>query len=228
MARLILLEDEPFLLDELSGYLRTQGHQVSVADSLATFRQRWAEAPHDLAIVDLGLPDGEGLDLVAELRRGHKEIGIIILTARAQSLSRIQGFDTGADHYLAKPVRLAELQAVVNALARRVAPWALPEVWVLNPVRLELLGPSGLAVPLSQQDCRLLCLLVSSVGRTVSRRRIITGLGEDYLTYDQRRLDSQLRRLRQKVRRHTGRELPVTTVHSVGYVFAGIARLQEG
>ncbi len=225
MARLILLEDEPFLLEEMARYLRTQGHEVSATDTLAAFRQRWSEAVHDVAIVDLGLPDGEGLDLVAELRHGHSAVGIIILTARAQSLSRIQGFDTGADHYIAKPVRLAELQAVVNALSRRIMPSAPSEAWALDPVRMQLLCPGGLAAPLSLQDCQLLQVLIGNAGQTVRRRRVILGLGEDYLSFDQRRLDSHLRRLRQKVRRCTGRELPVTTVHGVGYVFAAEGHL---
>ncbi|MBV8621064.1 MAG: helix-turn-helix domain-containing protein [Curvibacter sp.] len=71
----------------------------------------------------------------------------------------------------------------------------------------------------------MLRTLMATAGHPVSRRRVIEGLGEDFLEYDQRRLDSQLRRLRQKVRREAGRELPINTIHSRGYVFAALGAL---
>lgn len=224
MTKLILLEDEAILREEVAEYLGDYGYQVAATGDIAGFWQAFARNNYRLAIIDLGLPDGDGMELIADLRRGDRSIGVIVLTAR--SGSRAAGLDIGADHYLSKPMRLNELLATVNALARRLGADAAQEHWTLDATRRELAAPDGTVTPLSAQDYLVLRALMDGHGRPIDRRRIVAALGEDYLAYDQRRLDTQMRRLRQKVKEHSGHELPVNTVHGVGYQFSAPALIK--
>jgi DNA-binding response OmpR family regulator len=220
MARLILLEDERILRDELAEFFTTHGHPVTVVGDLAEFKRHWTPRTFDIAILDLGLPDGNGMDLIAQLRTDGQNLGLIVLTARAQSQDIVDGLATGADHYVTKPFRLNELLATVNALARRLGRDSFNERWTLDTIRREITSPEGVRLALSAQDYTVLRALVDGQGRPVSRRQIVSALGEDFLAYDQRRLDTQMRRLRLKISERTGRELPVNTVHGVSYLFA--------
>ncbi|MFY8103377.1 MAG: response regulator transcription factor, partial [Ramlibacter sp.] len=122
MAHILLLDDEGELREEVGDFLRAAGHVVDEAGSIRQFRQYVPGRSYDVLIVDRALPDGEGLELVAELRGEGVRSGIVLFTARDASRDRITGYESGADHYLTKPIRLDELAAVVGALARRVAP----------------------------------------------------------------------------------------------------------
>jgi DNA-binding response OmpR family regulator len=218
MAHLLLLEDEAELREELVDFLVAQGHIVSEAGNINAFQNRIADprTPVDIAIIDRGLPDGDGLDLVASLRRQRADIGLVMFTARATSHDKVLGFSLGADHYLTKPVRLDELAAVVNALQRRLP---APSSWRLRIGAHRLALPSGIDVPLTSLEFVFLKTMAEGQGQPVSRKRIVAAFGDDYLTYDQRRLDSMVRRLRQKVLHETSVVLPVNTYHGVGYGF---------
>lgn len=217
MAFLILLEDEQVLREELGDFLATAGHQVDSAGTLAQFRRGFDPRRHQIAIVDLGLPDGNGMDLVAELRAAHKQLGIIVLTARGAIEEKLNGLSGGADHYLAKTVDLAELAATVTALARRLDVQAQP-TWVLQGSPRQLVPPGGRPIALSGQDHAVLLALASG-GDCVTREAIVTALGGDFFQYDQRRMDTQMRRLRRKVEAACGMSLPVTTLRGIGYRF---------
>lgn len=217
MAHLILLEDEPVLREELTDFFQTCGHVVSSVASLAEFQATFNAAVHRLAIVDLGLGDGDGLDLIARLRDDGHRLGIIVLTARGALEDKVAGLMQGADHYLSKTVDLEELAAVVDALARRLALESTPR-WTLQGAPRRLTPPGFAAIPLSEQDFIVLHTLAAG-GRCVTREAIIQALGADFYTYDQRRLDSQMRRLRRKVEEACGLTLPVDTIRSVGFRF---------
>lgn len=217
MTRLILIEDEPELREELSDFLESFGHAVTAVGDIASFRQSFVPNDHVIAIVDLGLPDGSGLHLIAQLRaEGHK-LGIIVLTARIGTMDIVTGLVGGADHYLSKTANLQELAATIVALARRLGGEAPPR-WVLHGSPRQLVPPGFAPVPLSEQDYTVL-LALSTGGKTVTRQAIVMALGGDFLDYDQRRLDTQMRRLRRKVEEACGLDLPVSTVRAVGYRF---------
>src|SRR5574343_592118 len=120
MARLILLEDEPTLRGELAGFLAEQGHVIDGVGTVAEFRANYSPADHLIALIDLGLPDGDGIDLIEWLRSRGKRLGIIVISARTSLGDKVRGLVVGADHYLTKPVELEELAAVTLALARRL------------------------------------------------------------------------------------------------------------
>ncbi|MEN4919199.1 response regulator transcription factor [Achromobacter spanius] len=223
MPEVILLEDEPVLRQELGEFLEELGYAPVCVSSLQEFDQRFDPDRHHLAVIDIGLPDGCGLDLIQRLRRDGQKAGIVVFSARQTGADRIQGLGMGADHYLGKGCDLDELAATLAALVRRLElpqPGASPAPsWLLDmgPRRLHI--PGSQAMPLSQQDLTVLHCLMSQPGENISRRQIIEALGADYLDYDQRRLDTQMRRLRRRVEDLSGQTLPVKTLRSSGYCF---------
>ncbi|RQO36506.1 DNA-binding response regulator [Herminiimonas sp. KBW02] len=219
MYKLILLEDENVLRQELAEFLGDLGYEVDAVATLAEFRQLYSASSHQMAVLDLTLPDGDGMNLIRELRQLGHRIGIVVLTARGGTPDKIAGLDEGADYYLAKTADLDELAATLAALKRRLA---LPEAngcWILEVGRRRLLPPGLSAIPLSRQDVTVLHTLMAAQGETVTRQHIVQALGEDFLHYDQRRLDTQIRRLRRKAEETLGIPLPVNTSRNVGYSF---------
>ncbi len=227
MSDLILLEDEPILREELADFLASCGYRVDAVASLAEFRARFVASRHRLAIVDLGLPDGDGLQLIRDLRRQEQPLGIVVLTARDTLRDKIAGLGDGADYYLGKNSDLDELAATLAALRRRILPASTPAPWRLEtgPRRLHI--PGGGPLALSEQDLIVLHTLMRHAGELVSRQQIIQALDEDLLNYDQRRLDTQMSRLRRKVEEAGGVELPVNTARNAGYRFHARAQIDD-
>ncbi len=217
MAQVILLEDEPVLREELTEFLQGHGHAVTVANTVAEFMQRFKPQQHQVAVIDRGLPDGDGLDLILRMRRNGLRLGVIILTARAGSQDKVDGLIGGADHYLPKTTDLGELAATIAALARRLDVQEQPR-WLLQASPRQLTPPDQPPITLSAQDYLVLKALALG-GESVSREAIVQTLGADYFDYDMRRLDTQMRRLRRKVEEACGLELPVSTLRGVGYSF---------
>lgn len=217
MAHLILLDDESELREELAEFLHEQGFQVTEAESIHGFRQRYGQHGCDIAIIDRMLPDGDGMTLVQELREAGERCGIVLFTARDASQERIAGYALGADHYLTKPIRLDELGAIVQSLARRLR--ATPN-WELNTASSDLRTPSGHVLKLTGLESAFLVALAQQTGKPVSRRAIVEALGKNFCAYDPRNLDTLVKRLRDKVQSHGDDPLPLKTVHGTGYVLS--------
>lgn len=226
MSGLILLEDDPILRLELCEFLADCGFITDAAASLEEFHRLFDPQRHRLALLDLGLPDGDGLQLITRLRQTGHRLGIVVLTARGGSGARIQGLDIGADHYLLKGCDLDELAATLAALQRRLGYEHEEQPWLLELGPRRLIPPGAPPVALSQQDLLVLRCLMAQAGQDVSRQHIVEALGEDFLLYDQRRLDTQMRRLRRNVEQATGQSLPVKTLRNAGYCFFAEARTQ--
>ncbi len=214
MAHILLLDDESELREEVADFLRTVGHDVDEAGSIRQFRQYVPGRTYDVLVIDRALPDGEGLELVAQLRSEGLRSGIVVFTARDASRDRISGYQSGADHYLTKPIRLDELAAVIGALVRRVAPHG---DWRLDTTQWSLWTPEGQPVRLTAQEHGLLLALAKAPQKTLSRRQIVEVLGKDMASYDPRNLDALVLRLRRKVRDISAASLPLKTVHGAGY-----------
>ncbi|MDO8041522.1 response regulator transcription factor [Janthinobacterium sp. SUN211] len=231
MLNLILLEDEAVLRHELTEFLGDCGYRVSAVADLAAFHACYAPAVHRIAIIDLGLPDGEGMVLVRALRAQGQPIGIVVFTARGATQDKVNGLGGGADYYLPKSADLDELAATLGALARRLGapPADAPPpatAWVLELGPRRLLPPGCGAIALSQQDVTVLHVLMAEPERIVSRQQIVQSLGEDFLTYDQRRLDTQISRLRRKAEQAAGLALPINTARNAGYRFFAEAEVR--
>ncbi|WP_050462206.1 response regulator transcription factor [Herbaspirillum autotrophicum] len=225
-THLILLEDEIVLRQELAEFLTDIGYRVDTADSLAQFHQIHDPALHRIAILDLSLPDGDGLDLMRQLRAQDQQVGIVILTARGGLQDKITGMDGGADHYLAKTADLDELAVTLVALRRRLGEAEPKERWVLELGPRQLRPPGANPIPLSHQDLTVLRILMQAPGTLISRKDIVLMLGADFMDYDQRRMDTQICRLRRKAQRACGLTLPVNTARNLGYRFYAEAEIR--
>lgn len=177
--RLLLVEDTEELADALLRHLRAEGHAVDHVTTAAEAEAAFAVAEYAAAILDLGLPDGSGLDLLrAERGRGNRT-PILIATARDRISDRIAGLDAGADDYIVKPFDLAEVEARVRAQVRRATTAGATEVGI-GSLRIDLaagrvFGPEG-EIRLTAREWAVLALLVGARGRVRSRAALETAL----------------------------------------------------
>lgn len=217
MAQILLLDDESELREEIADYLRGLHHDVQEVARIRQFRQFFPLKVYDIVIIDRMLPDGDGLDLVSELLAQGARCGIVLFTARDASTERILGYKNGADHYLTKPIRLAELAAVIDALARRIL---VPVTWRLNNSDWALITPEKEVIKLTAQEHGFLHALATVNKKTLSRRKIVDLLGKDMTSYDPRNLDALVLRLCKKVAEISPTALPLKTVHGAGYALS--------
>lgn len=216
-GRILVIEDEPELLEATVTYLNMEGFVADGVSGLRAATQWMRTHPFDVLILDLGLGDGDGLSWLAgseSLR--HK--GVIITTARGESHQRIEGIKAGADVYLVKPVQLEELAWLVTNLLRRMGSSTSPN-WTVNRTDWTLRSASGLAVKLTHSEWVLMQTMADKPGAVVPRQALAISLGHDPEVYDFRRMEILVRRLRNKVKTSLGCELPLETVRKVGYAF---------
>lgn len=225
MPEVILLEGEPALRAELGAFLHGLGYLATCVGSIAAFRQAFDPVRHALAVIDVSLPDGNGLALIRDLRDAGHRLGIVVLSAYNTGSDRIAGLDVGADHSLGKGTDLDELAATLAALGRRLALPPPATQWVLEMAAARLQVPGAPPVPLSRHDLLVLACLMRHAGESVGHREIVEALGMNFLDYDRRRLDTQIYRLRRRVEEISGRPLPVKTLRNSGYRFHAPAAL---
>ncbi len=226
-SRLLLIDDDARLTDMVGDYLRRNGFEVDSAGTLAQGRDRLRTAPYDALLLDLMLPDGDGLDMTRELRANPRtrRLPLLMLTARGEPTDRIVGLELGADDYLPKPFEPRELLARVKALLRR----ALPEPQaddVLQFGRLEIdLGArqarlDGQPCDLTSHQFELLTVLAQSPGRVMSRDQIMDALKGHPLEAFDRSIDVHISRIRAAIEDEPKSPRRVLTVRGAGYVFA--------
>ena len=218
---LLLLEDDLDLGQAVADHLEAAGHQVHWCKLIAQAQAQAAEAvAPDLALLDLGLPDGDGLDLLRRWRQQGRRWPVIVLTARDQVSDRIRGLQAGADDYLVKPFDLDEMLARVDAVSRRSVPPALVSLGALS---IDLEGKSlrraGEPVALTAMEWSVLEVLARCPGRVVSRARIDDELVASGLTdSESNSLEVIISRLRRKI----GAEA-ISTQRGLGYRLDGAA-----
>jgi two-component system OmpR family response regulator/two-component system response regulator QseB len=216
--RILLAEDDTLLGDGLRAGLRQLGFQVDwVRDGEAAERELRAE-PYAAAVLDLGLPRRDGMDVLAAVRRAGVTLPVLVLTARDAVPERIRGLDHGADDYVVKPVDLQELAARLRALVRRSHGrpqqcLAARDV-VLDPAARSVLQ-AGLPVPLSTREFDLLHVLLLNAGRVLSREQLEQQLYSWGQEVESNAVEVHVHHLRRKL----GSGL-IQTVRGVGYVLA--------
>ena len=226
-SRLLLLDDDARLASMMGDYLRGSGFEVQTVGSLAAGRERLAAGGFDALVLDLMLPDGDGLDLCRELRADprHRQLPLLMLTARGEPTDRIVGLELGADDYLPKPFEPRELLARIKALLRRAAPQAAGDD-VLRFGRLEIdLGArvarlDGAACDLTGHQFDLLVVLAQSPGRVLTRDQIMDSLKGHPLEAFDRSIDVHISRIRSVIEDDPRLPRRVLTVRGAGYVFA--------
>jgi DNA-binding response OmpR family regulator len=228
MSEHILMIDDDLRLSTMVGdYLRSHGYQVSTAPSLSAGRELLARQACDALVLDLMLPDGDGLDLCREVRASPRTraLPLLMLSARGEPTDRIVGLEIGADDYLPKPFEPRELLARVRALLRRTATAQVDDdVWRFG--RLEI--DNGLRqVRLDNQPCELtsyqfdlLTVLARHPGRVLSRDQIMDSLKGHPLDAFDRSIDVHISRIRAAIELDPKNPQRILTVRGVGYVFA--------
>ena len=226
-ARLLLIDDDTRLSAMVGDYLRQAGFDVDTAGTLATGRQRLSDQSFDALVLDLMLPDGDGLELCRELRASPRtrHLPLLMLTARGEPMDRIVGLELGADDYLGKPFEPRELLARVKALLRRAA-LASPRDEMLRFGRLEIdlaarmARLDGQSCDLTGHQFDLLVVLAQSAGRVLSRDQIMDALKGHPMEAFDRSIDVHISRIRSAIEDDPKLPRRVLTVRGAGYLFA--------
>jgi DNA-binding response OmpR family regulator len=223
-VRLLLIEDEMRIVELLSSALAGAGFAVDAVQSCADGRDALASLAYDAAILDLGLPDGDGLALLVEIRSAGNKIPVLVLTARDTVEDRVSGLDGGADDYLIKPFATAELVARTRALLRRPG-GALGTVLqtanvVFNTVDRDI-TVAGMPLILPRRESAILEHLMRRVGRVVPKSVL-----EDKLYGMEEELESNaipvhVHHLRRKLI-DAGAAAEIHTVRGVGYILTEV------
>jgi DNA-binding response OmpR family regulator len=222
--RILLVEDDGRLAAMVADYLGEAGYRVVVAPTGAAALQAVGTEGFDAVILDLMLPDADGLDLCRSIR-ADSDMPLLMLTARGEPLDRIVGLELGADDYLPKPFEPRELLARVKALLRRAAPQPADDD-VLRFGRLEIdLGArvarlDGKVCDLTGHQFDLLVVLAQSPGRVLTRDQIMDSLKGHPLEAFDRSIDVHISRIRALIEDDPKAPRRVLTVRGAGYVFA--------
>src|SRR5438552_3691213 len=217
--KVLIVEDQTRLGQFLKQGLAESRYTVSWVRSCAEANDAIAESSYDAVVLDLGLPDGDGLDLLRTWRRTGFNEPVLILSARDSVEDRIKGLDIGADDYLPKPFSLEELQARVRSLVRRQAA-VKNAVLEHNGIELDLLSHTvtldGQQVDLTNREYALLEVFMHNQGRILPRTLIAEKIWASHYDVDTNLLDVYMSRLRSKLEAASGRTL-FKTVRGVGY-----------
>lgn len=219
--RLLVVEDDCQLRDQLAQGLIDSGFVVDVAGDGREGLYYATEYDYDLAIIDLGLPEIAGIDLVVALREAQREFPVLVLTARGDWQEKVKALDAGADDYVVKPYQLEEIVARVNALVRRAAGHTNSTLQ-FGPLQLDLSAKrvmlNGEAVELTAYEYKLLEYLVLHAGKILSKTELTEHLYAQDHDRDSNVLEVFVRRLRQKLDPETSLK-PIETVRGQGYRF---------
>ena len=226
--RLLVIEDDNTLRESLAAKLTESGFAVEQAADGREGLYFAQEYPIDLAIIDLGLPQMSGLDIIREVRKDGKSFPILILTARDRWEDKVDGLDAGADDYVVKPFQFEEVIARVNALVRRSGGWAASEM-VAGPVSLDLsrqeVKVNGVAVELTSFEYKIIEYLMVRAGQVISKTELTERLYDQDFERDSNVIEVFVGRLRKKLDPDNTIK-PIETLRGRGYRF-GLERNQS-
>jgi len=218
--RILVIEDDATTREALARALRLDGHVVETAARGETASRLLQTPPWAAIILDLGLPDGSGLDWCREWRRRGETVPILILTARGDVGSRVEGLDAGADDYLGKPFALSEVKARVRALLRRAGDGAAHRLLVHGDLRIDFAKRRAVAgaseVPITRREFEVLERLAGAKGRVVAKEDLLEELWGEATPETAASLEVIITRLRRKLDRGSTESL-IRTLRGSGY-----------
>lgn len=217
--RLLIIEDEQALLDQLAKLLEREGYTVEKATNGEDGGWMASEFALDLAIVDLGLPDISGVDVIRQLRADDKSYPVLILTARDGWQAKVEALEAGADDYVVKPFHEEELLARVRALLRRASGWASAEI-CSGPFTLDTRGHSlkrgDTSIELTAFEYKVLEYLLLHAGEVISKTRLSEHIYDEETERDSNVIEVFIRRLRTKLDPDDSLH-PIETLRGQGY-----------
>ncbi len=216
--RILIVEDDRALGQAMAASLRHVEFAVDLVGTVTEALHLLVNEKVDALVLDLGLPDGDGYDVVRALRLGAHPVPVLILTARDAVEDRVQGFDLGADDYVVKPVALAELQARLRALIRRSKGSASTRL-TLGNLMLDTVGKrafvAGLPVDLSGREWAVLEYLMAHSRRILSKEQLIQAIADLGQELSENAIEAYVHRLRTKL---GGSNVLIRTVRGLGYM----------
>lgn len=221
--KILLVEDEINLRSTIVSFLEEEGYRCEQADSFERAFEKLNLYEYDCLLVDIRLPDGNGLDLIKELKKEHPETGIIIISARNSLDDKITGLDLGADDYIAKPFNLTELNSRIKSVFRRLKLGGKKEI-VIEKLRIlpesRQVFASDELVALTKKEFDLLLFFISNPKRVITKESIAEHLWGDFAdsadSFDF--IYSQIKNLRRKLLEKTGTDY-ILNVYGTGYSF---------
>lgn len=219
--RALIVEDDADIREQLIDSLQNEGYVVDAAADGTQGLYFALEYPIDIAIVDLGLPEVNGLDIIRKLRDAGKNYPVIILTARTRWQNRVEGLESGADDYVDKPFHHEELLARMRALLRRTGRWSQAE-FSCGPIRLNTSEQRVLVndeeVSLTAYEYKVLQHLMMHAGEVISKTDLTESMYDDDSDRDSNVIEVFIRRLRMKLD-PLGTINPIETLRGRGYRF---------
>ena len=213
--RLLVVEDDPDLAGQLAEALREAGYAVDVTRDGEEAEFLGDTEPYDAVVLDLGLPNVDGMTILERWRENGHAMPVLILTARDRWSDKVAGFDAGADDYLAKPFRVEELLARLRALIRRSGGLASPVIEI-GPVSIDTRSSrvtlDGTPVKLTGQEYRLLAYMAHNLGKVLSRTELTEHLYDQDFDLDSNTIEVFIGRLRRKLG-----AAAIETVRGLGY-----------
>lgn len=227
---IVVVDDDASIRTLLSRLLRESGYDATGAESGAELERIMAERPIDLILLDIMMPEQDGLDVCRAIR-ARSTVPIIMISARGQEADRVRGLDLGADDYIAKPFGRAEVLARVRAVLRRVDDQSTPldkpapecfefAGWRYRPRQHELIAPSGAEVELTAAEHELLLSLLRNPQRMIGRDRLLELSRSRLGTSSDRSVDVLISRLRRKMGDGRSDRPMIRTARGVGYMLA--------
>lgn len=220
--RALIIEDEPQLREQLESALQEQGYITDSADNGIDGLWLAKEFPADIAIIDLGLPGQDGLEVIRQLRAHQRDYPVLILTARDTWQDKVAGLETGADDYLTKPFQMEELLARVQALIRRTGRWSTVTLQS-GPISIntteKTVSNNDQSVGLTTYEYRLLEYLMVHAGEVISKSKLSEHIYAEDDERDSNVIEVFIRRLRKKLDPE-GTLKPIQTQRGQGYRWA--------
>ncbi|WP_202839337.1 response regulator transcription factor [Luteimonas saliphila] len=223
--RLAVVEDDAELREQIMlPALRRAGFEAVGLESALQFYRMWAGSSFDLVLLDVGLPDDDGVDVARHLRGLSPSLGIVMCTGHGRSADRMRGLRAGIDAYLVKPLEMEEVVETLRNVHGRLAGRGGADVpgqggWALDRHGWSLSAPSGATVTLNQAERQIMGILAARPNQPVSRETLISHLTSDVDGFDPHRLEMLVYRLRRKCLDASGEALPLKAVRGVGYLF---------
>jgi DNA-binding response OmpR family regulator len=221
--KVLVIEDNVELLQDIKRFLEEEGNICEIAPNYKSANEKIGFFPYDILIVDITLPDGNGLDIIREVKRENIDVGIIIISAKNAVDDRIHGLEIGADDYLTKPFYLSELNARIKALYRRKAYQGSKEI-VFNEIRIEPdrleVFVRGQLLNLTKKEFDIIHFFVVNRHRLLTKEAIAEHLwGDDIDMVDSYKfIYTHLANLRKKIADLGGKDY-IQSIYSVGYKF---------